>query len=115
VQFADNHEYCIGDIWNGIDPKLQQALALHRCEPPVCVKCAIKTRCIHTCGCMNCLDTGSVDEVSPFQCRHEKMLISIVDRMTEKLYRSKNPRFIAKHYDPAYPLVSMIEDGLRRV
>jgi hypothetical protein len=35
--------------------------------------------------------------------------------MAEKLYRSKNRRFIAKHYDPAYPLVSMIEGGLRLV
>jgi len=114
-QFVDNPDYCIGDVWHGIDPQLQQALALHRCESPLCAKCAINTRCIHTCGCMNCLDTGSVDEVSPFQCRHEKMLISIVDKMAEKLYRSKNRRFIAKHYDPAYPLVSLIEDGLKRV
>jgi len=115
VQFVGNADYCIGDVWQGIDGQRQQALALHRCGSPLCDKCAISNRCIHTCGCMNSLDTGSADQVSPFQCRHEKMLISIVDKMAEKLYRSKNRRFIAKHYDPAYPLVSLIEDGLRRV
>ena len=115
VQFVGNPEYLIGDVWSGIDIKRQQALALRRCEPPLCDNCVINRRCIHTCGCMNSLDTGSVDNVSPFQCRHEKMLVSIVDKMAEKLYSSKSRRFIAKHYDPAYPLVSLIEDGLKRV
>ena len=115
VQFVGNPDYCIGDVWSGIDSKRQQALASIHCGSPICDNCAIKNRCIHTCGCMNNLDTGSVNQVSPFQCRHEKMLISIVDKMAEKLYRSKNRRFIAKHYDPAYPLISLIEDGLRRV
>ena len=115
VQFVGNPDYCIGDVWDGIDVKRQYALASRHCGSSLCAGCAINKRCIHTCGCMNSLDTGSVDQVSPFQCRHEKMLISIVDKMAEKLYRGKNRRFIAKHYDPAYPLVSLIEDGLRRV
>ncbi|MCL2678432.1 MAG: SPASM domain-containing protein, partial [Clostridiales bacterium] len=115
VQFVGNQEYCLGDVWRGIAPELQTALALHRCGSPLCEGCAVQNRCIHTCGCMNSLDTGSVDQVSPFQCRHEKMLIAIADKMAEKLYRGKNRRFIAKHYDPAYPLVSLIEDGLRRI
>lgn len=115
TQFVGNPAYCLGDVWQGIDPQRQQALALHCCGSPLCGKCAVSSRCIHTCGCMNCLDTGSVDQVSPFQCRHEKMLISIVDKTAEKLYRGKNQRFIAKHYDPSYPLVSLIEDGLRRI
>ena len=114
-QFVGDPDFCIGDVWQGIDPGRQQALALHHCGSSLCSKCAIKNRCIHTCGCMNKLDTGSVDEVSPFQCRHEKMLVSIVDKMAEKLYRSRNRRFIAKYYDPAYPLVSLIEDGLKKM
>ena len=108
VQFVGNPDFCIGDVFNGIDGKRQQALALHRCNSALCAKCAISSRCIHTCGCMNNLDTGSVDEVSPFQCRHEKMLVSIVDKMAEKLYRGKDRRFIAKHYDPSYPLFSFL-------
>ena len=115
VQFVGTPEFCIGDVWQGIDSERQQLFAAHHCGSSLCSGCAISKRCIHTCGCMNRLDTGSVDQVSPFQCRHEKMLITIVDRMAEKLYRSKNSRFIAKHYDPAYPLVSLLEDGLRRV
>jgi len=115
VQFVGNTDYCIGNVQNGIDVKRQQALASRHCGSPLCAGCAVNKRCIHTCGCMNSLDTGSVDQVSPFQCRHEKMLISIADKTAEKLYRGKNRRFIAKHYDPAYPLVSLIEDGLRRV
>jgi len=115
VQFVGDPEYCIGDVWSGVDVKRQTSLASIHCGASRCDDCAIRNRCIHTCGCMNRLETGSVDQVSPFQCRHEKMLISIVDKMAEKLYRSKNRRFIAKHYDPAYPLISLIEDGLRRV
>ena len=115
VQFVGNPAYCIGDVWSGVDFERQSALASKHCGSPLCNNCAISNRCIHTCGCMNSLDTGSVDQVSPFQCRHEKMLISTVDKMAEILYRSKNRRFIAKHYDPAYPLVSLFEDGLRRV
>lgn len=115
VQFAGNPDYCIGDVWNGIAIQRRQELSLHKCESEPCQNCAIKNRCIHTCGCMNCMDTGYVDQVSAFQCRHEKMLISIADKTAEKLYRGKNRRFISKHYDPAYPLISLIEDGLRRV
>jgi len=115
VQFVGNPDYCIGDVLGGIDVKRQQTLASRHCGSSLCAGCAVNKRCIHTCGCMNSLDTGSVDQVSPFQCRHEKMLISVVDKMAEKLYRGKNRRFIAKHYDPAYPLVSLIEDGLRRI
>ena len=115
VQFVGNPAYCIGDVRLGIDAGRQQALASQCCGAPLCGHCAIRNRCIHTCGCMNHLDTGSVDQVSPFQCRHERMLIPIVDKMAEKLYRSKNRRFIAKHYDPAYPLVSLMEDGLKRM
>ena len=115
VQFVGNPDYCIGDVRAGINPARRQELAALRCSPALCENCAVSDRCIHTCGCMNSLDTGSVNEVSPFQCRHEKMLISIVDKMAEQLYRSKNRRFIAKHYDPSYPLISLIEDGLRRV
>ena len=115
VQFVEDADYCIGDVWSGLDARRQQALVTRHCGASICEGCAISNRCIHTCGCMNSLDTGSANRVSPFQCRHEKMLISIVDKMAEKLYRSGNRRFIAKHYDPAYPLISLIEDGLRRV
>ena len=115
VQFVGNPDYCIGDVWVGIDPRLQQALVSCQRESSLCRGCAINNRCIHACGCINNLDTGSPDQVSPFQCRHEKTLISIVDKTAEKLYRNKNKRFIAKHYDPSYPLVSLIEDGLKKI
>ena len=38
------------------------------------------------------------------------MLIPIADRIGETLYRERNPLFLNKHYNPAYPMFSLLED-----
>jgi len=40
------------------------------------------------------------------------MLIPIADRAAEILYKKRNPLFIQKHYNAAYPLLSLFEDVL---
>ena len=40
------------------------------------------------------------------------MLMPIADRLGRELYRQRNPHFLHKHYNAAYPVLSMIEDAL---
>jgi hypothetical protein len=42
------------------------------------------------------------------------MLIDISDRLGNLLYRRRDSRFIQKHYNPAYPLLSLMEDAAVR-
>jgi len=79
-------------------------------DAPECTECAVKKRCNHTCGCLNRQATGSIDRVSPVQCTHERMLLTIADKIAEKLYKERNPLFLHKHYNKLYPVLSLIED-----
>jgi len=45
-------------------------------------------------------------------CRHEQMLLPIADRVGETLYREQNALFLNKRYNPAYPVLSLLEDSL---
>lgn len=111
IQFVDRDEYGMGDVWAGIDRQKRQAIRqLGQQTDPACLQCAIRGRCLHTCGCLNLRTTGDVARVSPVQCRHEQMLLKITDRMAETLYRERNPLFIHKHYNNAFPFLSLIED-----
>ena len=40
------------------------------------------------------------------------MLIPIADRVGATLYRERNPHFLHKHYNAAYPVLSLMEDVL---
>jgi len=110
VQFADDERFYMGNVFEGIDKDVQEKFSAKRIVPDGCSNCAIKNRCRHTCGCLNKQETGDINQVSPMQCRHEQILIKTVDVMAEQLYRSKNQRFLRKHYDPYYPIISIIED-----
>jgi uncharacterized protein len=111
VQFINDAEYEMGDVFTGIDAEKraiieQKGSAL----PGACEKCAVNKRCNYTCGCLNRQATGSISEVSPVQCAHERMLLPIADSIAEKLYKERNPLFIHKHYNEFYPVLSLIED-----
>jgi uncharacterized protein len=104
--------WCIGHASTGIDQSSR--LNLHdrsQAEKEPCRQCALRDRCHNTCGCLNWQTTGSVEKISPVLCRHEQMLIPIVDRVGETLYREQNDRFLQKHYNPLYPLESFLEDN----
>lgn len=109
-QFVGDALYYLGNVATGIETVLQQKLADEQLTiPESCQECVIRNRCIHTCGCMNKIGTGFINQVSPFQCEHERMLIPIVDELAEKLYKKKNQKFIQKHYNEWYPIISLIE------
>jgi len=118
VQFpkaGPDSEWCIGHVSTGIDEAARQRIsAMSSAEKAICASCAIKERCNNTCGCLNWQTTGSVDTVSPVLCRYEQMLVPIADRVGKILYRKRDPLFLHKHYNAAYPVLSLLEETLER-
>ncbi len=103
--------WCIGDVVSGIDEEKRNRLHdQSQAEKEPCRDCSLRQRCHNTCGCLNWQTTGSVSQISPILCRHERMLIPIADRVGETLYQEQNPLFLNKHYNPAYPMLSLLED-----
>ncbi len=114
VQFADDAQYKIGDVWTGLDViKRDDLYERVRNRKDDCADCALQYRCNHHCSCLNKQTTGVPEIVSPLVCAHERMLIPIADRLAEKLYRKRSPLFIQKHYNTAYPLISYVDEHLQ--
>ncbi len=104
--------WCIGDVERGVDEGRHTAIAAASArEREPCNECAISARCNHTCGCLNWQATGSIERVSPVLCRHERILLPIADRVGARLYRSRAPLFLRKHYNAAHPVLSLLEDA----
>jgi uncharacterized protein len=114
VQFArtgPSSRWCIGHVSNGIDQTVRERLrAESEAEKMPCRDCAIRDRCQHTCGCLNWQTTGSIAHVSPVLCYSEQSLVKVADEAGAQLFAEQNPRFLYKHYDPRYPLLSLLED-----
>ena len=112
VQFAGaGDEWHIGHVATGIDEASRVRIRdLSSAKKPQCEGCALEPRCHNTCGCLNHQTTGSLQSVSPVLCRHERMLFPIADRLGAELYRKRRPSFLHKHYNSAYPILSVLED-----
>jgi len=115
VQFVkdgkSNKDFCIGDVTNGIDQNKQQRLFhLSREENTECISCKLRHRCEHQCSCLNWQTTGEINQITPFLCESERILIPIADNLGEKLFRKKAHSFMQKHYNPAAPFISFLED-----
>lgn len=113
VQFVkedDQHEWCIGDVWQGFDDSKRGAL-LGCAEAPreECGGCALSDRCGSWCACMNYQGTGRLDTASPLVCEHDRLLTPIADRVANQLWKQRHPLFLHKHYNPAFPVLSHIE------
>ena len=111
VQFVGREEYAIGRVGSGLDTSRRDCV-FERNEraKPSCEGCALLGRCNNRCGCLNVSTTGSLDEVPPFFCEHERFLIPFADSLAETLYRERNALFLQRHYNPAYPIASILED-----
>jgi uncharacterized protein len=116
VQFVSTgpkSRWCIGHVSTGIDEAARQKLRDESWrEKESCRPCALRKRCFNTCGCLNWQTMGDVNQISPVLCRHERMLIPLADRIGAVLYAERNPLFLHKHYNAAYPLLSFLEDSL---
>ncbi|MBN1810188.1 MAG: radical SAM protein [Planctomycetes bacterium] len=105
--------FCIGSVFDGVDE--DRLRSLHdEAEAPKdpCRDCAIRDRCNHTCACLNWQTTGTITRVSPVLCRHERIITPIADGVAETLYGKRNALFIHKHYNDAYPLLSLLQDTI---
>jgi uncharacterized protein len=118
VQFpraGKDSRWCIGHVSTGIDEQARRRIHDEsEADKEFCRRCAIKDRCHNTCGCLNWQTTGTINGISPVLCRYEQMLIPIADRVGERLYRIRDPLFLHKHYNSAYPVLSLLEDTLDR-
>jgi len=113
VQFVGDQKFNLGDVRNGINEEARQALYIrNETEKPGCDICTIKARCNHYCACLNRQATGSIDEISPVLCAHERIVLPIADELAERLYKKGSALFIQKQYNDFYPLLSLAEDKL---
>ena len=111
VQFVGRAGYEIGHVGAGLDERSRECIfARNESAKPACSGCALEGRCNNRCGCLNISTTGSLDAVPPFFCEHERHVIPLADRLAERLYAERNALFIQRHYNPAFPVASILED-----
>ncbi len=94
TQFIGDDDFCFGDVFSGIDVQKQTEVSRRSKEPEECRECALKTRCTNSCGCMNRMETGNENHVSPLQCAYEQMLIEISDELGERLFGKRQEHFL---------------------
>ena len=111
VQFVGHPEWSIGSVEGGLDEARREAL-FRRNEAPkaACAGCALEGRCHNRCACLNFQTTGGLETVPPILCEHERILQPLCDELAATLYAERNPLFLAQHYDPAFPIRSILED-----
>ena len=97
TQFIGDAEFCLGDVFSGIDKEKQKQLAMRSGVPETCRECALRKRCTNSCGCLNRLETGTENTVSPLQCTYEQMLIALADETAERLF-AENEEAFRKRY-----------------
>ena len=111
VQFVGRDGYAIGNTSDGIDhEKREDIFCRNEADKPICIDCALNRRCHNKCGCLNIQTTGNLETTPPVLCEHERMIFPIVDRLAENLYKQRNPMFIQRHYNRAFPILSFLED-----
>ncbi len=93
TQFIGDSDYCIGNVFDGIDVQKQMMLASKAATPDSCKECALRTRCTNSCGCLNRLETGNAQTVSPLLCSYERMVIELADEIGERLYAADSAYF----------------------
>ena len=59
----------------------------------LCRECALRKRCTNSCGCLNRLETGNENTVSPLQCTYEQMLIALADETAERMFAENEAAF----------------------
>lgn len=106
-------EFIIGHINEGFDNACRSHIhASAEKTKPECVGCAIESRCSKWCSCINFASTGTVDQASPVVCYNERILMEIVDRTADRLWKKRNNMFVHKHYNPDYPIIAHLEANL---
>ena len=96
TQFINDPAYLLGDVFHGLDKEKVRKLIHREATPNRCQECALKNRCTNSCGCMNRLETGDENQVSPLQCTYERMLIATCDAVANRMMEQKPEAFLKK-------------------
>ena len=116
IQFVTTEgrpEFIIGHVNEGFDNACRQHIhAASEKEKPECSGCALEARCSKWCSCINFASTGTIDQASPIACYNERILMEIVDRTANRLWKKRNNMFVHKHYNPDYPIIAHLEANL---
>lgn len=96
TQFIGDPAYRLGDVFHGLNQAKVRELIQREATPTACQDCALKKRCTNSCGCMNRLETGDENQVSPLQCTYEQMLIGVCDTLAERLINYNEKQFLKK-------------------
>lgn len=116
IQFVTTEslpEYMIGHVNHGFDEACQSYIThCSEKEKSECKGCALEDRCSKWCSCINFMSTGSIEKASPVVCYNEQVLMEIVDRTADRLWKKRLPLFMHKHYNPDYPIIAHIELNL---
>jgi uncharacterized protein len=118
VQFINTddetfQQNAIGNVHDGFNAqKREYYIAENYRDKESCRGCPLYGRCATYCGCVNWRATGSLSQVPPIVCEHERMLIPIVDKLANKLWKRNVTLFKRKFYERTFPVSSYIEDCL---
>lgn len=94
-----NDEMCIGSVFDGFDEEKRSRILEKRGNVNAeCMTCAIRTRCMNWCCCINYAMTGAIDSTDGILCFHERTAVSIADHVAEVLYGESNPTFLSLFY-----------------
>ena len=108
-------EYAIGDVRSGFDETRRgRVFGCAEEDKPECGGCALLPRCASWCACVNWQSTGRIDRASPLVCEHDRILMPIADGVANRLWKRRNPLFIHKHYNTAFPVLNFMEDVIVR-
>lgn len=111
VQFVGRDEYVIGTAKEGVDDARRDEIYWrNERDKPECAGCALERRCHNKCGCLNVQTTGTLDRIPAVLCEYERMMFPMADRLAERLFKARNAMFLQRHYNPAFPVLSFLED-----
>ena len=99
IGVGDEPELNFGNVETGIDrAKQNYIIATRGTATPACKVCELRARCMHSCGCTNYAASGKINEVSPFLCCLERLLIQTADALAAALYADRVPAFMEEFY-----------------
>ena len=91
--------HTMGSVEKGVNEKRRQKVIDRNLKPrSTCSGCALEGRCFTYCPCLNWDMTGKYHCIPPMLCEHERILVPIVDKVAEILYKERNAVFMKKHY-----------------
>lgn len=99
VQFVGEGDYRIGEVFGGLDEAAREQIYTRSLRKPAfCQGCALESRCVNHCACLNFQQCGEMGEVSPIQCAYQRTLIAVSDDLARRMLEFDEERFIKRYF-----------------